>query len=187
MLSNTRTKNMVVASLLCAIGIVIPIVSPIKIILEPASFTLASHVAVFIAMFISPFVSLSVAIGTTVGFFIGGFPIVVVLRALSHVVFAMIGSYIIKNKPDILSTKYKSFLFGVFIAIIHGICEVLIVTPFYFSSSLTSGYYSNGFVHSVILLVGVGTVIHSIIDYVLSIFIWDAIKHAKVIQTSTAR
>lgn len=187
MLSDSRTKSMVVASLLCAIGILIPIISPIKIILEPASFTLASHVALFISMFISPFVSLSVAIGTTVGFFIGGFPIVVVLRALSHVVFAILGAYILKFKPNILSSKYKSFIFGILIAFVHGLCEVLVVTPFYFSDSLTSGYYSNGFVYSIILLVGVGTVIHSMIDYVISVFIWNAVKNAKVIKPSTAK
>lgn len=187
MLNNTRTRNMVVAALLCAVGIVIPIISPIKIILEPASFTLASHVAVFLAMFISPFVSLSVAIGTAVGFFISGFPIVVVLRALSHVVFAVVGAYILKNKPEILSSKYKSLFFGLFIAVIHGICEILVVIPFYFSNSLTSGYYANGFVYTVVLLVGVGTVVHSMIDYVISVFIWDAVKHANVIQTSTAK
>jgi len=187
MFRNTKTKNMIVAALLCAIGIVIPIVSPIKIILEPASFTLASHVAVFIAMFISPFVSLSVAIGTTIGFFIGGFPIVVVLRALSHVVFALVGAIILKNNPNLLSSKYKSLLFGIFIACIHGICEVLVVTPFYFGNALTSGYYSNGYVYAVILLVGIGTIVHSMIDYMISIYIWDAVKHAKVIQTSTVK
>ena len=187
MLNQTRTKNMVLASMLCAVGIIVPIISPIKIILEPASFTLASHVALFIAMFISPYVGLSVAIGTTVGFFIGGFPIVVVLRALSHVVFAIIGAYILKIKPDIISSKYKSLIFGLIIAVIHGLCEVMVVTPFYFSNSLTSGYYSNGFTYAVILLVGVGTVIHSMVDYIISVIIWNGVTNAKVVKTSTAK
>ena len=39
---DTKLQTMVVAALLCAIGIVIPMFAP-KIVLEPASFTLASH------------------------------------------------------------------------------------------------------------------------------------------------
>ena len=50
--SKLNTKEIIMAALLCAIGIMIPMISPIKIVLEPASFTLASHVAIFIAMFI---------------------------------------------------------------------------------------------------------------------------------------
>ena len=54
MKSKTNTFQLALAGMLIAIGIVIPMFSPIKIIIEPASFTLASHVPVFIAMFISP-------------------------------------------------------------------------------------------------------------------------------------
>ena len=45
--------KVVMAGLLCAVGIIIPMFSPLKIVIPPASFTVASHVAVFIAMFIS--------------------------------------------------------------------------------------------------------------------------------------
>ena len=52
----TMTKNklyhMVLAGILCAIGIVVPMFMP-RIVLGPMSFTLASHVAVFLGMFIS--------------------------------------------------------------------------------------------------------------------------------------
>jgi len=70
---HNRLFQLTASALLCAIGIVIPIFSPVKIILGPASFTLASHVAIFIAMFISPACAAVVALGTTFGFFIGGF------------------------------------------------------------------------------------------------------------------
>lgn len=99
--SKLNTKEVIMAALLCAIGIMIPMISPIKIVLEPASFTLASHVAIFIAMFISTKVALLVTVGTTIGFFIGGFPIVVVARALSHLVFVILGMSLIKNKESI--------------------------------------------------------------------------------------
>ena len=58
----TNTFQLALAGMLIAIGIVIPMFSPIKIIIEPASFTLASHVPVFIAMFISPMMAAAVAL-----------------------------------------------------------------------------------------------------------------------------
>ena len=90
-MSSQKLYRMVVAALLCAVGILIPMFSPIKITLDPASFTLASHVALFLAMFVSPGVAVAVSIGTTLGFFLAGFPITVVLRAASKIVFAVVG------------------------------------------------------------------------------------------------
>lgn len=73
MRSRTNTYQLALTGMLIAIGIVIPMFSPIKVVIEPASFTLASHVAVFIAMFISPSMAVAVSLGTTLGFFLGGF------------------------------------------------------------------------------------------------------------------
>ena len=44
-----RSKNqfMTLTAFLTALAIVIPLVMPIKIVIPPASFTLASHVAIF--------------------------------------------------------------------------------------------------------------------------------------------
>ncbi len=85
----TMTKNklyhMVLAGILCAIGIVVPMFMP-RIVLGPMSFTLASHVAVFLGMFISPAVAVAVCIGTTIGFFLTT-PAIIALRAASHIVF----------------------------------------------------------------------------------------------------
>lgn len=173
--SKLNTKAIIISALLCAIGIIIPILSPIKIILEPASFTLASHVAIFIAMFISPGTALFVTIGTTLGFFLGGFPIVVVLRALSHVVFVSIGAFYIKGNKDKIKSIKSSLGFSLVIGIIHGICEVLVVMPFYFGSSLAEGYYDKGFLGAVVGLVGFGTVIHSMLDFGLSVYIWNVL------------
>ena len=70
MRAKTNTFTLALTGMLIAIGIIIPTFSPIKVIIEPASFTLASHVAIFIAMFISPQqVAVAVSLGTTLGFF----------------------------------------------------------------------------------------------------------------------
>lgn len=174
---------MVIGALLCAIGIVIPMFAP-KIVLEPASFTLASHVPVFIAMFISPFLAISVALITGFGFLFAGYPIVVVLRALTHMIFAGIGALILKKNGNILLSSKNTILFSVFIAAVHAFCEVMVVTFFYWGSGMTSAYYDKGYLLSVIGLVGIGTMIHSMIDLGIAIFVWKPLQHVLTIPAS---
>jgi niacin transporter len=169
---------MSISALLCAVGIVIPMISPVKITLEPASFTLASHVAIFIAMFISPFTAIFVSVGTTLGFLLGGFPIVVVMRAATHVIFASVGAFILKKSPGITNSVKSALPFSIGIAILHGISEVMIVIPFYFSNSMSSGYYAKGFTFSVLMLVGIGTIVHSMVDFYFSQIIWKYVTKA---------
>lgn len=177
-MNRNNNRSMVISALLCAIGIVIPIISPLKITLEPASFTLASHVAIFIAMFISPTTALFVAAGTAAGFLIAGFPIVIVLRAASHIVFAAVGALYLKKHPYTLKSFKSSQIFSLAIGLLHGISEVLTVMPFYFGNNMSSAYYAKGFMISVVLLVGVGTVIHSMVDFYLSQVIFKPVSKA---------
>lgn len=167
--------NLVLAALLCAIGFVIPMFSPLKINLEPASFTLASHVAIFLAMYISPSTGIFVALGTALGFFFT-FPQVVAMRALTHIIFAAIGGFYLKNHKQMLMSIPKSLLFNFIIAVIHAVCEVLIVIPYYFGNTMSSGYYDKGFFISVILLVGVGTIVHSMFDFIIAQIIWKPVS-----------
>lgn len=171
----TMTKNklyhMVLAGILCAIGIVVPMFMP-RIVLGPMSFTLASHVAVFLGMFISPAVAVAICIGTTIGFFLTT-PAIIALRAASHIVFAFIGAAYLKRNPDILNRPVASTVFNFLIALLHAATEMIIVTPFFMSGALfTAEQLANGFVASVVLLVGLGTVIHSMLDYSISILVW---------------
>lgn len=168
---HTQLQSMVIAALLCAVGIVIPMFAP-RIVLEPASYTLASHVPIFIALFISPPVALAVAVGTTIGFLFAGFPLVVVIRALSHVVFALIGALLLKKKPNTLTTLGGTAMFSLLLSVIHAVSEVFVVTLFYFGNSMTAQYYNKGYFETVIILVGVGTVVHSLIDFGIAAFVW---------------
>ena len=186
MKSKTNTFQLALAGMLIAIGIVIPMFSPIKIIIEPASFTLASHVPVFIAMFISPMMAAAVALGTTLGFLLGGFPLTVVLRALTHVIFATIGAwYQQKHNCEPVRTIRSSLGFSFLIGLLHAVCEVLIVLPFYISGSMPQANYDKGFFVSIFLLVGVahivdlhvvGSVIHSMVDLSISIWLYKPIS-----------
>ena len=173
-------QKLCASALLIAVGTIIPMISPLKLIIPPASFTLASHVAIFIAMMISPAVAVSVALGTTAGFFLAGaFPIVVVLRAASHLVFVIIGSFYIHKRPFMVNSFKESRLFSLFIGLIHAACEVLVVTAFYLGDQMGSAYYESGFFQSVIILVGFGTVVHSMVDFEISIAIVKVLQKQK--------
>ena len=153
--NTVRIQRMCVAALLCAIAILIPMISPVKIQLGPMSFTLGSHVAIFIAMFISPAVALTVELGATLGFLLAGFPPVVVLRALSQVVFVAIGAFLLAKKPAVMKNGLSIFLFGLVMGVIHGVLEAV-----------------------------VGTVVHSMVDYYLALLIWQPVSRAAKLPAS---
>ena len=144
------------------------------------SFTLGSHVAIFIAMFISPAVALTVELGATLGFLLAGFPPVVVLRALSQVVFVAIGAFLLAKKPAVMKNGLSIFLFGLVMGVIHGVLEAVVVTAFWFSGMTMEGT----FVSTVLGLVGVGTLVHSMVDYYLALLIWQPVSRAAKLPAS---
>ena len=185
--NTVRIQRMCVAALLCAIAILIPMISPVKIQLGPMSFTLGSHVAIFIAMFISPAVALTVELGATLGFLLAGFPPVLGpmsftlgLRALSQVVFVAIGAFLLAKKPAVMKNGLSIFLFGLVMGVIHGVLEAVVVTAFWFSGMTMEGT----FVSTVLGLVGVGTVVHSMVDYYLALLIWQPVSRAAKLPAS---
>lgn len=167
------------AAMLIAVGIIIPMFSPLKILLEPASFTLASHVAIFIAMFISLPVAAAVAAGTAAGFLLGGFPIAIVLRAATHIIFASLGAFYIQKNPRISENPVGIRIFSLVIGLIHGACEVAAISFLYFYGQMGASYYQSGFLRSVLLLVGAGSVIHSMIDFEIALVIVKILKKQK--------
>lgn len=178
-MNNTSRKALLlcIGGLLSAIGIMIPMFAP-KIVIEPASFTLASHVAVFIAMFISPVMAVSVALLSGIGFLLAGFPLVVVLRALSHLIFAALGAYLIKRNNYVLLSSKTIIPFALVISIVHAVCEVAVTSLYYFGSDkTTSTYYLLG-------LVGLGTVIHSMIDFSIATAIWLPLQYVLTIPAN---
>ncbi len=179
---NNKLISLVIAALLCAIGIVIPLFAP-RIVFEPVSFTLASHVPIFIALFVSPPVALTVTLGSTVGFFFAGFPLVIVLRALSHLVFVAVGSILLKKNPNFLSTITGMVTYGMILAVIHAASEVAVVTWFYFGNTMTKSYYAYGYLVSVLVL-GIGTIIHSMIDFGIAVLVWRPVTHVIQIPVS---
>ena len=177
-MNNKNVFRMVLSAMLIAVGILIPMISPIKVLIEPMSFTLASHVAIMIAVFVSPSVAVSVALGTTIGFLLAAFPLPVVLRALSHVVWAFGAAYYLKKHPETLNSMIKTILLVLCVGIVHAVCEVLVVLPTYMGTTSTSE-----FVYMVFGLVGLGTVVHSSVDFVISIAVWKVICNSREVSS----
>ena len=177
MLEHKNIYQLVLAGVLCAIGLVVPMVMP-KVIIGPMSFTLGAHVAIFLAMFISPKVAAAVCLGTTMGFFVTT-PLIIAARAATHIIFALVGALIIKHYPNIMESFVACIGLNLGLAVLHALGEVLVVAPFFFSGYMfTPEQLSNGFVMSVIVLVGAGTVLHSVMDCSISVLLWKCVRAA---------
>lgn len=170
--AQNKIKTMTITALLCAIGIIIPRFFP-KFVLGPASFTPAIHVPIFIAMFISPTVAVSVSLITTIGFLFSGLPFVIVMRALSHIFFAFIGAWLLKKHNTSPLSFNKTILYALFIAILHAIPEVFVATYFYFA---TPDSYSQSYTYIVLGFVGLGTLIHSMVDFFIAAYVWSRLQ-----------
>lgn len=182
---NTHKKiyTMTLSAILIAVGTVIPMFMP-KVIVGPMSFTLASHVAVMLALFISPSVAIAVALGTTLGFFFSGLPLVVVIRALSHVIWAFLGAYYVKKYPQTFESPLKTILFNLAIAGMHAVGEMIAVVPFYYGA----GMDVQTFCYMVFGLVGLGTIIHSSVDFGISLVVWKVLsKNASIANVSNVK
>lgn len=169
-MSNKSTQTIAYSSILVAFGILIPMIMPVKVIIGPASYTLASHVPLFLAIFISPPVAIFVSLGTTLGFFLAGFPFVIVLRAFSQIIFTLIAALYIRNHQEQISSPLKALPFSLIINVIHGLGEFLAVLLFTSGSTLDLTY-----VWSIFLLVGLGTIVHGMVDFYLALSLWEII------------
>lgn len=174
--SKRKIQMMSITAMLIALGVLIPMYSPVKIILEPMSFTLGSHIAIMIAMFVSPLSALGVALGTTAGFYLAGFTLPVVLRALTHVIWAYAGALYLKKHPDLFRSPAKTFGFNLAAALVHALLEVLIVMPLY------TGYDASQLFYLLFVLVGIGSVVHNTVDFVLSLAVWKAVTASASIR-----
>jgi niacin transporter len=164
-------------AVLIACGILIPMFSPLKLVLDPASFTLAVHVPIFVAMLISPVAALIVVVGTSLGFAFAGFSQVIVFRAVSHGVFALAGSLYLKDRPHTLSTFVSSQVFSLVIGIIHAGIEVTVVTFYAFTG--TGVHFSTS---SLLLLIGIGSLVHSMIDFGIALLILKPLTAQKQLR-----
>lgn len=168
---SNKIKNIILAGLFIALSIVIPMFMP-KFSLPPFTFTVASHVPIFLAAFISPPMAAVVALGSALGFLFSGLPAYVAARAATHLVFALIASYMLKNGYA-LKNAFHVFIFLLVTGVVHGLLEVLVVIPF--------GFGGEKLLFTAVVLGG-GTILHNALDFTIAYFIYKALVAAKLLK-----
>ena len=169
--TNANIFKLTATALLIAIGVIIPMTFP-RIKIPPASYTLASHVVIFLGMFISVKVAVAVALGTTIGFFLGGFPVEIVFRALSHVVWVAPFAWYL-TKVDRFNLSFaKLRVISVLIAIVHGVAEFAVIAVLFFGGRAIG----DGTLFWIVSFVGLGTAIHSLVDFEIAMLIQNVLN-----------
>jgi len=79
-----------------------------------------------------------------------------------------------KNNNILLSTKSAS-IYSFVIALIHAVAEVVVVTFYYWGGTMTT-YEEKGYLVSVLGLVGLGTIIHSMVDFGIAVVVWKPLQ-----------
>lgn len=162
-------RSLTVAALLTAIALLIPMVMPFKLVLEPIfSATFAAHVPGILAMFIGPFAVVGTAVGSALGFFqmLGPW---VAARAFMHLFFGLCGYYLVKK-------RYNVVLIALLSGLVHAASEMivgLISLPFITVPASGALFY-------ILLTVGLGTFIHHCIDFIIVMVIYKPLEKAGI-------
>ncbi|MBE7048504.1 MAG: ECF transporter S component [Ruminococcaceae bacterium] len=159
--STMDVKKITVSALLTALTIIIPMLPIPKLVLGPFSATLASHVPGILAMFISPFTVVCTSVGAAIGFLATLGPLVA-LRAFSHIIFGLVGCYMLKK-------QWNYFIVIVVTMLLHGAGEVFVALMF-----------GEAFM-AIWKTVGCFTMIHHLLDFAISTVVYKALKSAKII------
>lgn len=157
----TNIRKMAIAAMLTALSVVIPLLPIPKIVIEPFSATPASHLPAILSMFMGPYVCVATSIGAAIGFFLGLGSAVIAMRALSHVIFTLVGCLMLKKKVNVWIVYAVTM-------VLHGLAEALVATVY--GSAFSAVWVS----------VGVFTMIHHTIDFIISMVVLKALKTAKV-------
>lgn len=192
-MENTQRKklrNLSIGALLTALGLIIPLFMPAKIVIGPASFTLAAHVPIMAAMFFSPYMTAFVAVATTFGFLLA-LPVPLIwMRAATHILAMTAGAFVLRKYPGLVAQKLGMQLFNVVLAFVHAGLETLVVLGFY---QLGLAPISSAALTSLLLLVFFGGMLHSFIDFNLAfglckvinkVYGIDVLRRSKSVKTA---
>jgi len=76
---------------------------------------------------------------------------------------------------------FKLRVFSFCVAIIHAAGELVVVSALYFRGDISPAHVEQGFFVSVLLLVGLGTVIHSMVDFEIAQIILLPLKNKRTL------
>lgn len=158
-----NTKKLAISALLTALAIVIPFIVFFKVIIPPFTATLGAHVPMFISMLLGPKVAIMVGLGSAFGFLLNLGPIVG-LRALMHVFVGLLGAVLIKRGASFGKVSLIT-------APLHGVLEMLVVMPFIGVD-----------VYNLLIITGVGTVLHHFADAFISYVVVNILHKSKTVD-----
>src|SRR5699024_532505 len=161
--------QLTISDLLNALAVLIPMIMP-KIVIGPVSYTLASHFLFFVAMFFLPTVVIALSL-VTFFWFLMTFSLIIALRALSHIIFAVLGALYLQKHPGIVLNQKQFQWFNVVIGLIHSVCEVLVVALFSLVGTVSGTTYGGSAFVFYFVFLGIGGFIHSLIDYNIAFFV----------------
>lgn len=168
---NKKTREMVLAAILTALSILITY-SPVKLVLPFFTLTIGSHTPTMLAMLISPWVVVMTVIGSCIGFFMtipAPNSIIVVLRAATHLLFALAGCKMIKEK------KFNIYLIILITGILHALAEGVVVF------ALTPLIVPGQLAVSAAVIALSGTFVHHLLDCAITTPIAIALVRAKIL------
>ena len=168
------TQDIVLAAMLTALSMLITF-SPFKLpVPQPFSVTLGSHVPTMIAMFINPIVTILTVIGSCVGFAISTSNPVIVVRAGCHLIFSLVGWYMIKKRGmNIFFVIVATSLFHAFSEAV----SVYFLTPIIFSDKA-------GMEYGLAVTAFIGTLFHHYVDTAITAPILYALTKARLIKNT---
>lgn len=172
MKKSLKTQDIVLAALLTALSVIITF-SPFKLpIPQPFSVTLGSHVPTMIAVFINPVVATLTVLGSCLGFWISTGNPIIVARAGLHIIFALIGWYMVKKQ------NINIFVAIIVTSLLHAGAEAAIVyvlTPILFTdkAAAVTGLTWTAFI---------GTLFHHYVDSAITAPILYALTRAHLVK-----
>ena len=173
-MNKTKISNMIITALLTAFAIIIPVAFGFLRVYIPPAFTatLTLHVPIMVAMFISPVSAVFVAAGSAIGFIFTGLPPVIAARAGTHILFALVGAVMIRKMAPFSIAKL--IIIMLVTMPLHSLAEIFVVIPFLGEGETV--------LYSAFFVVGVGTAIHHMLDYIITIGVLSALSRAKLID-----
>ncbi len=167
------TKEIVIAAMLSALSLLyIRLMYTVPI--PPWSFTPFSHVPLMLGILISPFVGIMTCIGTFFGFVWKGSDPIILLRAGSHIFFTLL--MIIMLRWGRYKSAGKLIALNCIVAVVHAAAEVLAVLVASWAgisvpADRLGAYY-------LLLVVGVGTMGHSTLDFFVAYMFTKVLRRA---------
>ncbi len=164
-----KLREIVLGAMMAAMALVIPLYFGFARVILPPEFTatLASHVPVMLAMFISPWVAGVAGLGSALGFLMVLGP-VIAARASIHIIWAVMGAILYRR-------GFKPAMVLVLILPLHAIGEALVLVPFGIPLA------------AALLVTGVGTAIHHVIDAGITLAVLGALAASGVAFTEMRR